>query len=76
MVCDDSGVVTIPKDIIDENLLTKLKFIEFQEDIWFYCMDTLKMSTFDIVCLKKYLVGNLIDKKLLDKLNEFQNEIH
>ena len=30
MVCDDSGVVTIPKDIIDENLLTKLKFIEFQ----------------------------------------------
>ena len=76
MVCDDSGVVTIPKDIIDENLLTKLKFIEFQEDIWFYCMDTLKMSTFDIVCLKKYLVGDLIDKKLLDKLNEFQNEIH
>lgn len=76
MVCDDSGVVAIPKDIIDENLITKLKFIEFQEDIWFYCMDTLKMSTFDIVCLKKYLAGDLIDKKLLEKLNEFQNAIH
>lgn len=72
MVCDDSGVVMIPKDKIDGKLLTKLEFIEFQEDIWFYCVDTLKMSTFDTVCLKKYLYGDLIDKKLLDKLNEFQ----
>lgn len=75
MVCDDSGVVMIPKDKIDEKLLTKLEFIEFQEDIWFYCVDTLKMSTYDTVCLKKYLEGDLIDKKLLDKLTEFQKNI-
>ncbi|WP_220393071.1 RraA family protein [Bacteroides oleiciplenus] len=73
MVCDDSGVVMIPKDKINEKLITKLQFIEFQEDIWFYCVDTLKMSTYDTVCLKKYLEGDLLDKKLLDKLAEFQS---
>lgn len=75
MVCDDSGVVMIPKDKIDEKLLTKLEFIEFQEDIWFYCVDTLKMSTFDTVCKKKYLEGGLIDDKLLKMLNEFQKNM-
>lgn len=75
MVCDDSGVVMIPKDKIDEKLLTKLEFIEFQEDIWFYCVDTLKMSTFDTVCKKKYLEGGLIDDKMLLKLNEFQKNM-
>ena len=75
MVCDDSGVVMIPKEKITGQLLTKLNFIEFQEDIWFYCLDTLKMSTFDIVCRKKYLDGELLDRKLLDKLEEFQKNI-
>lgn len=75
MVCDDSGVVMIPKDQIDEKLITKLNFIEFQEDIWYYCIDTLKMSTFDTVCKKKYLDGNLIDERLLAKLNEFQKNM-
>lgn len=75
MVCDDSGVVMIPKDKIDEKLITKLEFIEYQEDIWFYCVDTLKMSTFDTVCLKKYLNGGLIDDKRLEKLNEFQKNM-
>lgn len=75
MVCDDSGVVMIPKDKIDEKLITKLQFIEFQEDIWFYCVDTLKMSTFETVCQKKYLEGDLLDKKLLDKLADFQKNM-
>lgn len=75
MVCDDSGVVMIPKDKIDVKLLTKLEFIEFQEDIWFYCVDTLKMSTFDTVCNKKYLDGGLIDDKMLLKLNEIQKNM-
>lgn len=75
IVCDDSGVVMIPKDKIDEKLLTKLEFIELQEDIWYYCIDTLKMSTFDTVCKKKYLKGDLIDKMLLDKLAEFQKNM-
>ena len=33
MVCDDSGVVMIPKEKITDTLLRKLDFIEFQEDI-------------------------------------------
>lgn len=76
MVCDDSGVVMIPKDQIDEKLITKLEFIELQEDVWFYCVDTLKMSTYDTVCMKKYLDGGLIDNKMLEKLNEFQKIIN
>ena len=73
MVCDDSGVVMIPKEKIDSQLLTKLEFIEFQEDIWYYCLDTLKMSTMDIVCNKKYMEADLIDPKLLKKLIDLQN---
>lgn len=75
MVCDDSGVVMIPKESIDDKLVTKLDFIEFQEDIWFYCVDTLKMSTFDTVCKKKYMEGDILDKNLLKKLTEFQKNI-
>ncbi len=54
MVCDDSGVVVIPKDRHNEEFLSKLKEIEEQEDIWFDCIDRRKWSTFDTVCLKKY----------------------
>lgn len=75
MVCDDSGVVMVPKEKINEQLIAKLQFIEFQEDIWFYCLDTLKMSTFDIVCKKKYLDGGLLNQQLLDKLNDFQKNM-
>ncbi len=75
MVCDDTGVVMIPKEQINAQLITKLNFIEFQEDIWFYCVDTLKMSTFDTVCKKRYLEDELIDKKLLAKLSEFQKDL-
>ena len=72
MVCDDSGVVMIPKDKIDEKLLTKLEFIEYQEDIWFYCVDTLKMSTFDTVCKKKYLEEDILPAAMYEKLKEYQ----
>lgn len=54
MVCDDSGVVVIPKNIINEEFYKKLVFIERQEDIWFDCIDRRKWDTFDTVCLKKY----------------------
>lgn len=55
MVCDDSGVVLIPNDLICEEFLEKVKKIEEQEDIWFDCLDRKKENTFEIVCLKKYL---------------------
>lgn len=54
MVCDDSGVVMIPKSSLDEEFLEKLEAIEEQEDIWFDCIDRRKWDTFDTVCLKKY----------------------
>lgn len=53
-VCDDSGVVIIPKELHTEEFLAKLDFIEEQEDIWFECLDRRKWDTYDIVCLKKY----------------------
>ncbi len=53
-VCDDSGVVIIPKKNINADFLKKMEFIEEQEDIWFDCLDRRKWDTFDTVCLKKY----------------------
>lgn len=54
MVCDDSGVVLIPKTMLTEEFYKKLEAIEEQEDIWFDCIDRRKWDTFDTVCLKKY----------------------
>ena len=54
-VCDDCGVVVIPKEHITEEFLKKLHDIENQEDIWFDRLDHYKESTFEIVCQKKYL---------------------
>lgn len=53
-VCDDSGVVVIPKELHNEDFYKKLEFIEQQEDIWYDCIDRRKMSTYETVCLKKY----------------------
>lgn len=72
MVCDDSGVVMIPKERINEELIKKLNFIELQEDIWFYCVDTLKMSTYDTVCRKIYLEENILPAAMYEKLKEYQ----
>ena len=54
-VCDDCGVVVIPKEFITEKFLEKLHHIEDQDDIWFDRLDHYKESTFEIVCEKKYL---------------------
>ena len=54
-VCDDTGVVVIPKDQLNESFLQKLEQIEQQEDIWFNCIDFKKWDTYDTVCLKRYL---------------------
>ena len=72
MVCDDSGVVMIPKDEINDQLIEKLHFIELQEDIWFYCVDTLKMSTYETVCLKKYLENDILPAAMYEKLKKYQ----
>ena len=54
-VCDDCGVVIIPKELHTEEFLQKLHHIEDQEDIWFDRLDHYKDNTFQIVCLKNYL---------------------
>lgn len=55
MVCDDCGVVLIPKENHTKEFLNKLIKIEEQEDIWFDRLDRKKENTFEIVCLKTYL---------------------
>lgn len=54
-VCDDCGVVIIPKNQLNEDFLADLQKIENQEDIWFDRLDHYKENTFDIVCKKKYM---------------------
>lgn len=54
-VCDDCGVVVIPKEKITEDFLKALHHIENQEDIWFDRLNHYKESTFEIVCEKNYL---------------------
>ena len=54
-VCDDCGVVIIPKEQHTAEFLQKLHCIEDQEDIWFDRLDHYKENTFEIVCLKNYL---------------------
>ena len=54
-VCDDCGVVIIPKEQITEEFLNKLLHMENQEDIWFDRLDHYKENTFEIVCEKTYL---------------------
>jgi len=53
-VCDDTGVIFIPKEFHKIQFLEKIQFIEEQEDIWFDCIDRKKYSTYETVCLKKY----------------------
>ena len=53
-VCDDSGVVVIPKENITEEFYDKIVAIELQEDIWYDCIDRRKWSTYRTICLKEY----------------------
>lgn len=64
-VCDDGGVTIIPRQKINEEMLQALKRIEMQEDIWFFCLDTLKWDTHKIVCEKAYLT----QKELLSRIH-------
>lgn len=66
-VCDDCGVVVIPKERITEDFLHALHFVEDQEDIWFDRLDHYKESTFEIVCQKQYLKDEIyMDRRKTD----------
>ena len=75
-VCDDGGVTVIPSGRVDESMLRKLQRIEMQEDIWFYCLDTLKWDTKKIVCEKAYLKEtNLLSSVHLQQLDELSSPL-
>jgi regulator of RNase E activity RraA len=70
-VCDDCGVVIIPKELHTQEFLDKLVKIEEQEDIWFNRLDHHKENTFEIVCQKKYLnSGNYISKIIKNRQHD------
>lgn len=54
-VCDDTGVTVIPSEIQTESFYQSLLDIEHQEDIWFDCIDRRKYTTFETICLRRYL---------------------
>ena len=54
LVADDSGVVVIPKEEINEKMLNRLSFMREQENIWFDCVENKGWNTYDTVCIKKY----------------------
>lgn len=54
-VCDGGGVTVIPQGRANAETLERLQQIELQEDIWYYCLDTLKWDTKRIVCDREYL---------------------
>jgi len=54
-ICDDGGVVLLEASDITDETLARLEFIELQEDIWAFCLNTLKWDTYQIVVEKKYL---------------------
>ena len=53
-VCDDGGVTVIPQHMVGAEMLKRLQRIEMQEDIWFFCLDSLKWDPKKIVCDKAY----------------------
>ncbi|NOX15366.1 MAG: RraA family protein [Epsilonproteobacteria bacterium] len=76
IVADDSGCTLIEEKNINEQFLNKLEFIELQEDIWYFCIDTLKMNTYKTICLKKYLddKNEILPPNLIKRLEKFENE--
>jgi 4-hydroxy-4-methyl-2-oxoglutarate aldolase len=61
-VCDDGGVTLIENSNLNKETLERLRLIEMQEDIWFYCLDVLKWDTKKIVCDKAYLNLESVDE--------------
>lgn len=75
MVCDDSGCTQIAKEHITPTTVRRLEWIEIQEDIWYYCIDTLKWSTFDTICEKRYLKEpEVLPASLRARLLEFNQD--
>lgn len=74
MICDDTGIALITSSRIEPELLRGLEAIELQEDIWYFCIDTLKWSTYDTIVLKRYLHDtSVLPANLRDRLNDLES---
>lgn len=75
-VCDDGGVTVIRRDLLTSEMLVRLRRIEMQEDIWFFCLDTLKWDTKKIVCDKAYLTEQgLLSSIHIEQLSELSKPL-
>ncbi len=75
LVCDQSGVVYVNKNIDHKLLIDNMSFITIQEKIWDYCINILGWSTFETICEKKYLIEKHQDStlaRLTRGLNKFE----
>jgi 4-hydroxy-4-methyl-2-oxoglutarate aldolase len=74
MICDDTGVALIGSSRVEPGLLRGLEAIELQEDIWYFCIDTLKWSTYDTIVLKRYLHDpSVLPANLRDRLSDLES---
>jgi 4-hydroxy-4-methyl-2-oxoglutarate aldolase len=55
VVADQTGVTFIEDTSDLEDLYTRLENIENLEDLWSYCINVLKWSTYETICKKRYL---------------------
>lgn len=58
-VCDDGGVVVIDPSEISTETFNCLTRIEALEDLWQFCLNSLKWSTLDIIVNKRYLTDQI-----------------
>ena len=74
LIADDSGCTLIESQKQTPNLLERINFIELQEDIWYFCTDTLKLSTYETICKKKYLEDpSLLPLALKSSLDSYED---
>lgn len=75
-ICDDGGVTVISQSLLTAEMLDRLRRIEMQEDIWFFCLDTLKWDTKKIVCDKAYLTEQgLLSSIHIEQLKELSQPL-
>ncbi len=66
----------IPRKSLNEEMLQRLNRIEMQEDIWFFCLDSLKWDTKIIVCAKAYLTEQGVLSSIhLNQLKELEKPL-
>lgn len=72
IICDDTGCVLIKKEQQTKELYEKLQAMEIQEDIWYFCVDTLKWSTFKTICKKDYFNNEVL---LAEEINKKKSKL-